>query len=527
MASKRVFCIVLIFGLCCKLYAAHDPNAWEKLNLGSTRLAGATVYYEKCFEPNLPFFETAYKRFLDEQDKVRIVPFKQEQIVAEINEILGITEPNAAIQVNFLEMMADSFFPPKPTFYLVKRATTKDFLRAGGQLPNYEYDEATDVATYRFEIKVTSENEPVEEVELSFPLGSEAEFEREVSDIFSIWSNEGVGTFKTGIAGIAIHELVEMILFKQVKPRGVYWRWFTDGFANAIAYKLLKKHAGTEMADRFITAYDVNEYKDLEKDINLLYWMSAKYCILPLEGPVEYESRLSLARYSYATLEAQRLIEKHGINCVKKILDILVQKELSSCENLLSAIEEATGEDMRQRLSRYQTFATAKEGIPKYTQPFTLASKRKDYEQMLINLFRIMELQGSPYSSNNLQSWHNAALLLYNIGHEKVGDQVMQNCIELFEGSPIPQGREAAMEAFLLYALKCNNPRKAYEMAEELLRLKPDDKVALTVRMLVGAESGNIEEAHQIARKIQKLERNKQSPLYQTASKVLAIDPNQ
>ena len=523
MASNKVFCLVLIFGLCCKLYAAQDTNAWEKLNLGSTRLAGATVYYEKCFEPNLPFFETAYKRFLAEQDKVRIVPFKQEQIIAEINEILGTTEPNAAIKVNFLEMMADSFFPPRPTFYLVRRATTKDYLRSGGQLPNYEYDEAADVATYRFEIKLTSENKPVEEVELSFPLGSEADFEREVSDIFSMFAKECIGT---GMAGVAIHELVEMILFIQIKPRGVYWRWFTDGFANAIAYKILKKHAGAEIADRFIAACDVNDYKDLEKEINLLYWMSAKYCILPLGGPVEYENRFTLARYSYATLEAQRLIDKHGIKCIKKILDILDRMELSSCENLMSAIEEATGEDMRRRLSRYQTFATAKEGIPKYTYPFASASKRKDYEQMLVNLFRIMELQGSPYSSNNLQSWHNAALFLYKMGHEEVGDQVMYNCIELFEGSPIPQGREAAMEAFLLYALKCNNPRKAYEMAEELLRLKADDKVALTVRMLVSAESGKLEEAQQIARRIQNIERNKQSPFYQTASKVLAVDPN-
>jgi len=524
MYSKKVFCLVVIFGLCCKVYAEHDPNAWEKLNLGSTQLAGATVYYEKCFEPNLPFFETAYKRFLAEQDKARILPFKQEQIIAEINEILGTTEPNSGIKVNFLEIFAGSFFPSKPTFYLVKRTTTKDYLRAGGQLPNYEYDAATDVATYRFEIKLNSENKPAEEVELSFPLGSETEFEQEVSDIFSMFAKEHIGAYK---AGVAIHELVEIILFKQIKPRGVYWRWFTDGFANAVAHKLLKQYAGAEIADRFISAYDVNDYKDLEKEINLLYWMSAHYCILSLGGPVEYEKRLSLARYSYATLEAQRLIDKHGIKCVKQILDILGRRELSSCENLMSAIQEATGEDMRRRLSRYQTFATAKEGIPKYTNPFASASKRNDYEQMLINLFRIMELQDSPYSPNNLQSWHNAALLLYKMGHEEVGDQVMQKCIELFEGSSIPQGKEAAMEAFLLYALKCNNPRKAYEMAEELLRLKADDKVALTVRMLVSADSSKVEEAKQIASRIQNIEKNKQSPFYKIASKILTIDPNQ
>lgn len=524
MNKRKILWIALILASACKLFAATDPNAWEKLNLGSTQLAGVTVYYEKCFEPNLPFFEKAYIQFLAEQDKLRIVPSKQEQIIAGINEVLGRTEPNTVIQKKILAEMTDFLFPAKPTFYLVKRTTTKDFLRAGGQLPNYEYDKATDAAIYRLEFMHTSKNETAEEIKVSFPLGSEAEFEQEVSMIFNMLAKKCFGTYKIGIA---IHEVVEISLVHRVKPKGVYWRWFTDGFANAIAYELLKKHAGTEMAEGFIAAYDVNKYKDLEREINLQYWMNAQCCILPLGGPIEHESRFTLARYAYATLEAQRLIEKHGINCVKKILDILGQKELSSCENLLATIKEVTGEDIQERLSRYQTFATAKEGIPKYTLPFTAASKRKDYEQMLINLFRIIELQGSPYSSNNLQSWHNAAWLLYKMGHEKVGDQVMQNCIELFESSPIPQGREAAMEAFLLYALKCNNPLKAQSEAEEILLISPNNVPALTIQMFINAREGKLTEAKEIAKKVQKFTKSKESPSYKIATQILAIDPNQ
>jgi len=524
MASKRVFCIVLIFGLCCKLYAAQDPNAWEKLNLSSTQLAGANVYYEKCFEPNLPFFEKAYKQFLAEQDKPRIVISKQEQIIAEINKILGTTDSNTAEQKNFLAEMKDFRFPAKPTFYLVKRTTTKDFLRAGGQLPNYEYDKATDEAIYRLEFMHTSKNETVEEIEVSFPLGSEAEFEQEVSMIFDMLAKECFGAY--GMIDLTIHEVVEMSLIHQVKPKGVYWRWFTDGFANAITFELLKKYAGAEMAEGFIAAYDVHKYKDLEREINLQYWMNAQCCILPLGGPIEHESRFTTARYAYATLEAQRLIEKHGISCVKKILDMLSQKDRSTSENLLATIKEVTGEDIQERLSRYQTFATAKEGIPKYTLPFNAASKRKDYEQMLINLFRIMELQDSPYSSNNLQSWYNAAWLLYKMGHEKIGDQVMQNCIELFEGSPIPQGREAAMEAFLLYALKCNNPLKAQSEAEEILLISPNNVPALTIQMFINARHGKLTKAKEIAKKIQKFAKSKESPSYKIATKILAVDPN-
>ena len=514
---------MLILASCCRLFAA-DTNAWKKLNLSSIGIAGATVYYEKSFEPKLPIFEREYKQFLAEQNKLRIIPSKQEQIIAGINEILGRTEPNTAIQKKILVEMTDFLFPAKPTFYLVKRTTTKDFLRAGGQLPNYEYDKATDAAIYRLEFMHNSKNETVEEIEVSFPLGSEAGFEQEVSMIFNMLAKECFGAFKIGIA---IHEVVEMSLIHRVKPKGVYWRWFTDGFANAIAFELLKKYAGAEMAEGFIAAYDVNKYKDLEREINLQYWMNAQCCILPLGEPIEHESRFTTARYAYATQEAQRLIKQNGIDCVRKILDEVCSKKTRTGQDILQAIKKVTGEDMQQRLNHYQSFETSQEGAAKYAGLFNAASEKKGYEQMLINVIRLLELQDNQILPASLQLRQKAASLLFKLGYEEAADEAMHSCVELFKNSGISLASEAAMETFIIYAFNTKNAKKAEKMAEELLKTRPDHLLSLTVQMVVHAEAKRLTEAKQIAKRILKLDKNEQSIAYKTASYVLATDPNQ
>jgi hypothetical protein len=169
--------------------------------------------------------------------------------------------------------------------------------------------------------------------------------------------------------------------------------------------------------------------------------MAGQYCVFLLGSPIDYEQRLIEARYAYAMHEAQRLIDKHGIDCVRRILDELASAESRTGDDISDAIEKVTGEDMDVRLNRYQSFGTREEGIPKYTAPFNAASENNDYEKMLINLLRVMELHEFQYSPNNLESWGNAAWLLFKMGYEKTGDEVMQNCISLFEHSPVPRLR--------------------------------------------------------------------------------------
>ncbi len=521
MTTKRLFCIALMLVSTCKLFAA-DTNAWEQLNLSSTSITGATVYYEKLFEPKLPIFEREYKKFLVEKESGKAINTQKDQIIADINQILGISKPDTEKQDKIWTELLGAFSIEKTTFYIVKQGTIKNLLHAGGQLPNFTYDKASDNVTYNPEFKIAgiSKDVPIKDFEFSFPIASDRTFEKDVSQIFQI--------LQVALGGskpyLTIHEVVETSLLMRAKPTDPYWRWFSDGFANAITIEILKKYTGTEDAKEFAEAYDVNKYKKLEKEINLRYWMGLIFCI---KTPLEYESELRMARYTYATYEAQRLIEKHGFDCVRKILDKVCTKKSRTGQDILQAIKQVTGEDMQQHLNHYQTFKTRKEGMAEYTGLFNAASDKKDYEQMLINLLRMLELQDSQLSPTGLRYYKEAALLLFKLGHEEAGDEAMHNCVGLFKNSGMPSAHNAAMETFIIYAFNTKNAKKAEKIAEELLNIMPDHLLSLTVQMVVHAEAKRLTEAKQIAKRILNLDKNEQSIAYKTASYVLATDPNQ
>jgi hypothetical protein len=532
MRKYEILGTVLAIALTCTIQISASPSAesakpaeprvWDKLDLSRTTIAGATVYYEKAFEAKLPVFETEYREFLAQRDKSRAIISKKDRIIGDINHILGTDEPDTRMQNRIWKDLTGFLAIEKTTFCILKQKTIKDFLRAGGQLPNFTYDKAGDVASYKPEFNTTTEQGPITDFEFTFPIASDETFKKNVSLTFQILRY----AFDNGTFFATIHEIAEASLLMRARPTDPYWRWFSDGFANAITYELLKKHAGEKMAEEFAAGQDVNNHKDLEKEINLRYWMSLQYCVSQ-STPVEYENRLACARYAYATFEAQRLIEEYGLDCVRQILDEVCTKESRKGQDLLEAVEKVTGENMRQRLSQYQSFETRKEGITRYTTPFNAASKEKDYTQMFVNLLRIMELRPRPFSTTQLRDFRQAARLLFKLGHEQAGDEVMHKCMWLFEGSPVPNGRQAAMETFIIYALECKSAGKASKIAEELLKTRPDHVLSLTVKMLLHAEAGRLDDARHIAQKIQTLTEDKQSPSYKAASRILAVGPNQ
>ena len=114
-----------------------------------------------------------------------------------------------------------------------------------------------------------------------------------------------------------------------------------------------------------------------------------------------------------------------------------------------------------------------------------------DWEKMIVSVFRIMELQGNVYSGNNLQSFSNIARFLFKMDKEEAGDAVMRRAIDLFSGSPIDHGREAAMEMFMFYAIQCSRPVKAEKEADELLRLSPTAAMPLAIKMLIAQGRGD------------------------------------
>ncbi len=524
ITTRRYIWIVLILASCCRLFAA-DPNAWEQLNLSSARIAGTTIYYEKSLEEKLPVFQKLYKDYCNKINTLKKV-LVREKITAEIYDIVGPVEFDIAKQLKAMTEILSLLSAENQTFYLVRKEATKDYLRKGGKLPHMSYDKETDMVTQYFgvagqlinsKVAITNYFSDDKELEILIPIETKHTFEKDLEEYFGMLAE----CFSTGVL---LHETIEPAILKRWRPENPYWRWFSDGFANAITIEILKKYSGDENAEEFAKAYDLNEHKKLEKEINLRYWMGLNFCI---QTPLEYESELRMARYTYATYEAQQLIEKHGIDCVRKILDEVCTKKTRTGQDILQAIKKVTGEDIQQHLNHYQTFETRKEGMAKYTGLFNTASDKKDYEQMLINLLRMLELQDSQISPTGLRSYKEAALLLFKLGHEEAADEAMHNCVELFKNSGMPMAGDAAMETFIIYAFNCKNAKKAEKMAEELLKTKPNHLPALTVQMVVHAEAKRLTEAKQIAKKILNLDKNEQSIAYKTASYVLATDPNQ
>ena len=186
MTHTRLFfvavCLSYFGGV--SLQAQSTSNGWEELGLDSMRLDRATVYYEKAFEPNLPFFEKAYNELLNSWDESKAVNIKRDVLLSEINHILGIQDPDTELQNKIWASLTGTFSSVEEiTFYLVKQSTVKDTLRNGGTLPDFTHDKATDEVAYNFSLSGSSKDGPVKTLEWACPIKSEQTFEKDVAKL--------------------------------------------------------------------------------------------------------------------------------------------------------------------------------------------------------------------------------------------------------------------------------------------------------------------------------------------------------
>jgi hypothetical protein len=518
--SKSVAVSVLMSVLAAVASAAAEPNApsqanrsgWEALNLIQTTLAGTTVYYEKALEPNLPIFEREFNKFLADKEKASPFLEKKSLVVADINRIVGASDTHASDQEQLLADFVRPFAGPKPTFYLARMSTLKNYLRAGGQLPECSYNRNDDTVLYEPKIHVGQGS-----YDLCLPVPPDMDFAKYLSGI--------LGRLQGGSAGIAIHEVTEATLMDRARPTDPYWRWFSDGFANAIAEKLLEKYVGKEAVVEFAADYDVNECRALESQINLRYWMMANWYPCVLRMPVKRESEINRARYAFATVEARRLIDINGIDCVRRILDKIAARESRKGSDLLAVVKEVTGQDMEPRWDRYQVFQARDEAMRIYMAAANAAWKASDYEKTYVNTVRVIELYGAMASSRHLALFASSAEMLFRMGYQNDGDFAIQHGIDLYSNSTLPHGREMAMGAFAAYMFTTNRPRKAEKAADEVLTVDPNHVASLAIKARLSVEDGHLAEAKEFARRIQRLTKP-DSGYYQNAAQVLAIDPN-
>ena len=512
--------------LAASLCTGAEKAVWEAFELKSEEVDGVTVYYEESLADTMPDVREILKGFLAEQARTQQslshLLAKSKEVLEDVNRIVGAKPDGEALKkqqevLSFIvRKTAPAFNLAEAKVPVVKRGTIKDYLRKGGSLRGFTYDKATDTAVFKSGSRIR-QGDPGEApaLDLLVPVNGPEDVKGAAEAVFG-----ALRQMTRDIAGLALHEVVEFVIVNErLRPRDPYFRWFSDGFANAIAIRLLKKHVGESEATSFAGLQDPKRYTDLERNLNLYYWMGADWRI---ESPLESEERLEKARYAYATLEAQRLIEEHGIQCVAAILDKVATYEKKDSRNLVAATREVTGEDVEKRFRRYQNFDTAAEGVRQYADQFNQAMARKDYAAALSNLIRIQELRG-PW--DDLRMYGNAAYLLFRMGHEAAGDRVMHKQLALLKRHGLEKPHLGMQKLFVQYALRSRNFKKAYETAEEILKVDGDFVLALTVRMDRLATSGKIAEAKQVARRILELEKDTTSAAYKLAERLLAIEP--
>jgi hypothetical protein len=313
---------------------------------------------------------------------------------------------------------------------------------------------------------------------------------------------------------VTIHELTEATLLRRLRPKDPYFRWFSDGFANAITERLVRKYLGDAEAANFAAFYDTTRYADLQHEINLTYWRGLSAAV---KTNLEIERRIDYARYCYSMQEAKRLIDTHGIEIVAKVLGNAAPAEHNDTRRLFDAVKEVTGEDLRARFTeRYQTFATADEGKAIYKARIAQAEAKNDNDAILAGYLRLREL----HESGDLAAELATILLVQKRGEQDVSDELFDRIRKSAEAPDNRSARQAINEAFVEYCLASRRFEAADRMADEVRLVNPWHLPSLYAKMLRQFQLGKLNEAGTFADQILAIDLNPNSQHVRAAREV-------
>lgn len=498
---------------------AEAENApWTALGLEQTNFDSSSLYFEKSLAAKVKAVKTIYQQFSEEaracRKQAETLLTRADDLVSEANRLIGGTPPKEmqASWKNFVGNLAKTSVPlsKKGTRFalcLVTRSTIKDFLRKGGSLPDFSYDRAHDTVEYVAALKSLQATNAAELFTLVIPVTGLETVETDARETFN-----GLLHYSQLAAGAALHELIEGTLIARLKPSVHHHRWFNEGMATALAIRLARQYVGETASQAFATNHCTEPYQELADTLSLRYWLPVD---ISVETPVPAEAQLSNARYAYATLEAERLLVKGGPESIARILDRAAP--LNANHDLEAAIKEVMGEDIAERLNRYQRFRSSEVGLIIHAQAFAAASSRKDHIEALRHVLRGMEL----HDGDDLIDYAQAALCLARAGYDSFGDRVFQREMQYLEGRGLMAPLHQCKKLFTAYALLCDRTNIANQVAEEVLKQEPNYAEALAVRMLRLVAEGKPAEAKEIAQRVEGLGISPKSPAYQAATKLL------
>jgi len=440
----------------------------------------------------------AEEKFFAEAEKLA---GRADEIVPEIHRLVGLKADEKTVSEHrkLLRHVLLGLRVARPgrdvTIYMLGRQAIKDYLRLGGTLPYFTYDKAADKVEY-FGYWGSRSARPDLDATLSLPVPLE---EAEPVEQLRDYCQGIIYLFEKASTGMALHEMAELSILKRINPADPYFRWFSDGFANALTIHLLNTYRGPAAAKAFADEYEPQD--DVARDeINLRYWPGLSFCI---RSRLPMEDRISHARYCYATVEARRLIDAHGVEIVAKVLDESCSGRATKSDALSNAVDKVTGEDMAKRLRQYQTFDSLQEGIHKYTGWMQRAREAKDFEDYLRSLIRFHELLGE-----HPPEFAKVSAALSSAGVAKAADDAFAARVKMSVSVDNEEGRILWLTMFLAYALEAGRPEIAFDAAEETLKIQPESIFGLMVRLHRLQKQDLLDEAERTARHILDLTRN-------------------
>lgn len=129
-----------------------------------------------------------------------------------------------------------------------------------------------------------------------------------------------------------------------------------------------------------------------------------------------------------------------------------------------------------------------------------------------------MELQ----DTYNPVLYVQAAELLTKMGREDLGDKALLAQVQFLKNAGNAAMQHVMEEMFCQYALKTGKPEKAFEIAEQVLALKPSYMGALTVRLYRQNKEGQSEAALATAREIVRVDAGRNVSFSRQARDIVA-----
>jgi hypothetical protein len=460
--------------------------------LFSTKTDNATLYYEKDTPGDATAALHAYEAMLAELAKRSAIGDHADAMLDEVNSLVGLTptKDERMNQQQALQGVAKLMnFMPK-TLCIVRQSTIKTLLERGETLPNFSYDRATQKVTMNVEFDSKDAQKLPYFV---MPLAADTTMQQCVEQLHKILVQAIPST------AVALHEVAELAIVERLHPSTPYFRWFSDGFANTVAAKVMHDQISPDAATDFLSSYDTSKLGDIEKRVNLTWWMGKD---AEIDAPLKFEKDLENARYSFATLEAKRLADQYGYDKIAAIITKASPAKVNDPRELFKAVQDVTGEDLRERFKRYQLFTTEKEGIELYANEFNELKAKGDVQGALSALLRVREIRGP----TTLSDYRVAGSMLLSLKQQPVAEQMWQKLFELLKRRGQNDQRRAALEQYCDFELEAKTPTKAADAAIEVLLATPKSLPALTVRMMTFQEEARKSEAQDLANQILAIE---------------------